>query len=55
MNSSIEGRIRYRFIRGINEIEDIHYYREAQFLAFDRNGNQIGTARTVNMKKNDCA
>jgi len=28
------GQDNYRFIRGVNEMEDIQYYREAQFLAF---------------------
>lgn len=43
------GQNNYRFIRGINEMENIQYYKEAQFLAYDRDGKQIGAARTVNI------
>lgn len=45
------GQNNYRFIRGVNEMEDIQYYKEAQFLAYDRDGRQIGTARIVNILK----
>lgn len=45
------GQNNYRFIRGVNEIEDIHYYKEAQFLAYGRDGKQIGGTRIVNISK----
>lgn len=41
------GQNNYRFIRGKNEIENIQLYKEAQFIAYDWHGNQIGAARTV--------
>lgn len=44
------GHNNYRFIIGKDEIIDYNLYTSAQFIALDRNNNQVGAIKTVPIK-----